>query len=212
VRLGWRALQLMHRVVRQQPMTPSRTVVPLLLLALTACTASWGRLVRYSNEPAPPGESLVIGVYREVIPDEPGERYTVELLPPKAHPPELAAFTGVGASVVPGYWADTLKREVRAALADAEAAGEPSAVELEAAASALGLRIASQPVQAAPADSPSVVFVRLSRPGFNHDSTIAVVAVQVFCGILCGNGSVLLLARRPGQRWHVWYRALQWVS
>ena len=47
---------------------------------------------------------------------------------------------------------------------------------------------------------------------FNADTTGALVYVQVKCGPLCGTGQLVLLARRPGRRWVIWFVRRMWVS
>lgn len=193
-------------------MRASRAV---LLLLLTGCTASWGRLVRYSTEPAPPTEDLVVGLYAVVLQRSawPG-RDTVVVT---GTLPALAAVTTGSGPSVPGYWADTLKQEVLAALRDS-AFGRPVPPDIiEAAAMTAGLQlVTAQPAETLRAHrrrgEPPVPRVTLSWPGFNRDSTIAVVDVSVWCGFLCGSGETLYLARRPGFRWRVWMSRLRWVS
>jgi hypothetical protein len=48
------------------------------------------------------------------------------------------------------------------------------------------------------------VHIALSEPGFNHDSTFAVIYSRYYCGIRCAGDDLLLLARKPGSRWTLW--------
>ena len=54
--------------------------------------------------------------------------------------------------------------------------------------------------------------VSVSPIGYNHDSTYAVIYYEVHCGVRCGHGVILLLARRPGCAWTVWDSALLWLA
>jgi hypothetical protein len=115
-----------------------------------------------------------------------------------------------GTGRIPGHWADSLKRQVRAALDDPALANEADTVVIKAAAEELHLT----PQTEAPASTGSRPVPRLwlSAPGFNADSTIAVVRGSFWCGPLCGSGEVLFLARRPGTAWRIWDSELLWVS
>jgi hypothetical protein len=54
--------------------------------------------------------------------------------------------------------------------------------------------------------------LRLSRFGFNRDSTLASARVVFWCGVRCAHGATALLARRAGHRWRVWHYVAHWVS
>ena len=193
--------------------------LPLVILRcvplfwLPACTANWSRIVQYSPEPA--DHSVIVEVYRTVLArnrEEPGsDTVAVEQFgaPARLDPPTCA--TG---SLVPNHWADTLKHQVRVALSDPDCSTLADSTDIVSAAQSLRLAVAPadtagwppRPKRAPPSR------VTLSRPGFNRDSTIAAIRVDVRCGPLCGAGETLLLARKPGTRWRVWYSFLHWVS
>jgi hypothetical protein len=194
-----------------RPASMSLRFVPLLWLV--ACTANWNRVVQYSPEPAQ--HSVLVEVYRTVLAphaEEPG-RDTVAVeqfgAPAGLDPPTCAKV-----SRVPNHWADTLKHEVRVALSDPNCSRLADSTDIVLAARSLGLGL----VQADTAEWPPTPKrappprVMLSRPGFNGDSTIAALRVDVSCGPICGAGETLLLARRPGTRWRIWYSFLHWVS
>jgi hypothetical protein len=185
--------------------------VPLFWLA--ACTANWNRIVQYSPEPA--DHPIVVEVYRTVLDrdrEEPGsDTVAVEQFgaPARLDPPTCASV-----SRVPGHWADTLKHEVRIALSDPSCSALADSTDIVRAARILGLGLV--PADTAegkpnPRRAPPTR-ITLSRPGFNGDSTIAAIRIDVSCGPLCGAGQTLLLARKPGKRWRVWYSFLHWVS
>lgn len=54
-------------------------------------------------------------------------------------------------------------------------------------------------------------FWEFSRPGFNKDSTEAVLYVGHHCGWLCGTGH-LYLVRKDGDKWKVVNRVMLWIS
>jgi hypothetical protein len=184
-----------------------RIVLPGRLAATTACTVSWRRAVGYSREPVAPSVSVEADLYG-VVADRVIKEWKVTALAPNGAPPiELAAFVIAPYAVIQSSWADTLKLEVQAALADPHL-GTPADDSLVQAAFRSRL----------PAGSPShangtgLTQLRLSNPGFNADSTIAAIRVGVLCGPLCGEGAIWLLARRPGFRWRVWRTVVTWIS
>jgi hypothetical protein len=118
------------------------------------------------------------------------------------------------ASRIPGHWVDTLQHEARVALSD-RALGKPADVgPVAEAARALGLVLLSPDTTVWPQWTGRLPppGLWLSRPGFNGDSTIAAVRIDTYCGIQCGHGQTMLLARRPGMRWQVWYTFMHWVA
>jgi hypothetical protein len=187
------------------------------LIGLVACTAPWGRVVQYSSEPS--HLSVTVEVYRTALASL-VEGLTDEARPDTVaidnfgYPARLDAPTNCGGLDVPNHWADTLKHEVRAALSDANCSKLADSVDIVRAAQTLGLFLlpadttdwALNPNRAPPPRA------RLSHPGFNQDSTIAAIRLDVSCGLQCGSGETLLLARRPGKRWKVWHSFLHWVS
>ena len=187
------------------------------LLWVFACTAPWTGVVQYSPEPS--RHPVIVEVYRTVlasIADEFGEAARPDSLAVEysSDPARLEPLMSCGGVDVPNHWVDTLKQEVRAALVDLECSEMPDATVLERAAQSLGLvllpaAIAERSLNTERAAPPTV---KLSRPGFNRDSTIAAVRGEVACGRQCGYGETLLLARRPGKRWRVWYSFLHWVA
>ena len=180
------------------------------LLAL-ACTASWNRVVRYSAHPAPPG-NIAAGVYDAVFTYyfNPARDTIVVLDTPDW---DLYALLGASRHAVPGYWADTLQREVRTALGDPDFQLPADSTDLAVVARRLGLR-PLPPDRAGDERRKSATGPRIeiSQPGFNGDSTIAVIRVVVTYGFGAGAAEVLYLARRPHRAWCVWYSALAWVA
>lgn len=181
--------------------------MPLLI----ACTASWDRVVRYSPEPA---EVSVVGeVYRAVLSDlgEPPRPDSIAIQAPDNVPP-LYAMVGGGGTDLPGHWADTLQHEARTALENCT--GPADTLALAQAARVLGIVLLPSDTTEWPprSEPPPPPRVRFSGPGFNADSTIAVLRVDYWCGFLCGSGETLLLARHPGMRWRIWYALRHWVS
>ena len=193
-------------------MRPRLSYLAVLLLA--ACTASWGSLVRYSSEPAT--DSVPIEVYRAALaqvaegpwPD------SIVLQATAAATPHVAGSLTLSPTQVPSHWTDTLRHQTGIALADS-ALGQPADPEAVArAAASLGITLLASNATAersGPAQR-YLAHIALSRPGFNADSTIAAVYLGLWCGLRCGHGSTLLLARRPGARWQIWYSFQHWVS
>jgi hypothetical protein len=187
------------------------------LTSLLACTAPWGRVVEYSSEPSQ--HSVMVEVYRAVLTslvdglmdDTRPDSVAVENF---GDPARLDAPTSCGGLDVPDHWADTLKHEVRVALSDPNCSKLADSIDLVRAAQTLGLVLLprdttdwpSNPKHAPPPR------VKLSRPGFNGDSTIAAIRMDMSCGPLCGSDETLLLARRPGKRWRVWASSVHSIS
>jgi hypothetical protein len=188
------------------------------LFWVSACTASWTRVVQYSAEPS--SHSVIVDVYRTVfasIVDGLGatagpDSVAVEHSRAPARLEGLMSCAGVD---VPNHWVDTLKHEVRIALVDLDCSELADSTALVRAAQSLGLvllpaaPVAGWPLNVDRAGPPQI---KLSSPGFNADSTIAAVRGDVACGLQCGYGETLLLARRPGKRWRVWYSFLHWIA
>jgi hypothetical protein len=123
------------------------------------------------------------------------------------------AVTSMGISRIPGHWIDSLQHEVRVALENS--AGRPAdSAEVGQAARALDLTVLPSDTTNWPlrSGSPPLPRLRLYRPGFNGDSTIAAVRYDYWCGPMCGAGETLLLARKPGHRWRIWYAFTHWIS
>jgi hypothetical protein len=112
---------------------------------------------------------------------------------------------------MPDYWPDSLRREVESALADPAMRSAVTREQVEPGARELGIPVVPYPEVRRASDTVPVILF-LSQPGFNHDSTIAVVRVSVECGLLCGAGTIWLLSRRPGYRWLAWFQWVRWVS
>jgi hypothetical protein len=184
------------------------------MLVLTGCTAGWNSVVQYSDQPSPSDQPLVEGVYETVLRSYlDSRRDTVVVLDagPAPASPDGRSIRAM-AHPIPGHWADTLKREVQTALSDTAQPAKPAPSPLERVASRLGIRFVSElPVQPTTHTRP-LPRMSLSAPGFNQDSTIAILDVAFHCGPLCGSGQVLYLARKPGRAWRIWHRELTWVS
>jgi hypothetical protein len=182
----------------------------LLALLLPSCSARWDRVVRYTPESA--DHPVLVEMYRAVLADvvaSDDPRFVA--LQGSADSPLLAKASGDESSV-PQHWEDSLRREVRVALAGRSEVADTVAVTQ--AAGALGLTVLPPDTTAWPESSGHAPppRVRLSGAGFNEDSTIAAVEVEYWCGPLCGSGRTLLLARHPGTRWRVWYSVMHWIS
>ena len=177
----------------------------LALLTLSACTAKWSALVRYSQEPAPASEPPVVSLYVAVLQSSlPPDQRELVLAP---QPASDTALWPIEVGTTPSHWADTLKREVHAALFDADLGRDAPAEAVVAAARVLGLRVSMDTSSAPISQASAVAVLQLSKPGFNSDSTIAAVRLRPLGG-WCGQPTrVLLLARRPGLRWRVWWRS-----
>ena len=193
--------------------------VAALAVFIWGCTASWNALVRYSDQPAPPGQGVEQGVYAAVLRGylDPHMPETTVLTPPDSVVGELAALTTGRPLRIPHHWADTLRTAIEVALADPSLRQSASEQLVVQAAERVGLNLIPSrdfhPVsQGAGARRATAARLWLSRPGFNVDSTIAVVRVTYWCGMLCAHGITLALARRPGHEWRVWNTWLHWVS
>jgi hypothetical protein len=179
----------------------------ILLLGLPGCTASWDRVVQYSAEPAE--HSAVLELYRTVLTSFTGEPFpdSVAVQDPVQSPSTDKLITACGATDVPKHWQDTLRREARLALSDPGCSKPADSRDLASAAHSLGVVLLPPDTTDWPRNpkrSPPPR-IQLSGPGFNGDSTIAAVSVDVECGIQCGWLETLLLARRPVKRWRIWY-------
>jgi hypothetical protein len=186
----------------------SSTLQATPLLCLLACTATWNRVVEYSPEPA--DDPVVVEVYRTVLAPFTEEPWpggvSIDLV---GDPVPLD-----GLIRVPSHWVDTLKHEVRVALSDPSGSKLADSTDIASAVRSLGLVLLPPDTTewpGRPKHQPPPT-VKLSSPGFNGDSTIAAVRLDVSCGPVCGSGETLLLARRPGRRWRVWYSFAHWIS
>jgi hypothetical protein len=183
------------------------------VLCLLACTAPWGRVVKYSPDAA--DHSVIVEVYRAVLAtltEEPGpDSVAVQHF---GDPAPLLALTTLGGLQVPGHWADTLKHEVRIALSHLDRSKLADSADIRLAGQTLGLVLLPSDTTEWPLNRkrPPPPRIRLSRPGFNGDSTIAALRMDMWCGPLCGSGETLLLARKPGNRWRVWHAFGHWRS
>jgi hypothetical protein len=124
------------------------------------------------------------------------------------HSPRTDEVTALCGNIdVPKHWADTLKRETTLALSDRGCSKQAESVDLASAAHTLGvILLPSETTDWSPSPKRSLPSrVQLSGPGFNRDSTIGAINMAVHCGIQCGWTETLLLARRPGKRWRIWY-------
>ena len=187
-------------------------------LALTACVAPWSALVEYSEDRASPGEDTVDGVYMATL-----QRVLITGGWPRVaewHRDPSMLPVDPGGSVIRSHWADTLKREVRAATDELRSVlrdcAAPPIDHIAVLAMRLGIELRdttdARSYLVAGRDSLPVPELWLSVPGFNADSTVAAIEVDYWCGGLCGHGATLLLARRPGYRWQVWRYHTHWVS
>jgi len=194
-------------------------LLSVAVAVLSACTASWNAVVRYSDEPAPSDESAAAEVYRAVLLTliKDGWPRMAVLTDSTASLGSFAAVTTLGQPRLPGDWPDTLKREVRAALQDPQLAHVGDRTVILQAAMGIRFHLIAPTDSLASPHAPSSRLqlpprLQLSAPGFNADTTIAAIHLDYWCGLLCGHGATLLLARRPGFRWRVWNYEVHWVS
>lgn len=195
------------------PTSVVRHLPGAMLLVLTACTASWGRLVRYSSAPAVSSD-LLVDLYAVVLREGAWPVADSVII---GQPRATAGLTVADRDLIPGHWADTLKREVSTALHDSAFGHPVSLTILQSAATAAGVQLAvsgpdSVPITPDRSGVRPTPRVTVWAPGFNRDSTIAAVNISVWCGMRCGRGETLYLARRPGHRWRIWDGRLQWIS
>lgn len=198
-----------------------RFAATILVAGAAACTASWNTLVRYSNEAASPDQPLEESVYAAALRSMgPYQALVIDTSPRRLE--RLWGMTTAGRVGVPGYWADTLKRELRVALSDTSRRQWADSALLTWAAERVGIAFVSsasaESVEVAHRNggkrpfAPIIPRITMSRPGFNRDSTIAVIDVSIVCGGLCGAGQTLFLARRPVFQWRAWGGQTHWVS
>jgi hypothetical protein len=177
-------------------------------VALGACVASWGALVRYSDRPLAVGEDIVWDAYRAALDD--GVVTSWDAIDvretPSASPPPVGLE-----QIVPGHWTDSLKTEARAALSSPALVQTGDRLVVLRILDSLGVRT-TEGARPESAMTSRVAAFWISRPGFNEDSTIAAVSREFHCGLICGAGEVILLARRPGYRWQSWKRIGLWRS
>lgn len=182
------------------------------LLAAAGCTAGWNALVRYSGAPVVPGETVEVGVYATVL-----TLYSWEWEPAavvmadNVDPLAARLFWRGRKAVIRYHWADTLKREVGAALRDSARAHPGRQEALRAAAAIIGIELYPHSSLPRASDSVPIPMMWIWRPGFNADSTIAAVQVQFWCGVACAHEATILLARRPGHQWRIWHEVLNWM-
>jgi hypothetical protein len=182
------------------------------LLCLLACTAGWDRVVKYSPDPA--DHSVVVEVYRSVLAGWTEEPWPDWIAIQHSGEPSLAAVTTLGGSQVPNHWADTLKHETRVALFNPDRSRLADLGDITSAAQTLGLAVLPSDTTdwaRNPKRMPAPR-IRLTRPGFNGDSTIAAIRMDVWCGFMCGSGQTFLLARKPGKRWRIWHAFMHWIA
>jgi hypothetical protein len=178
-----------------------------LLLGLVGCRAPWDHLVRYSPEPAE--YSTTVELYRTVLASLTQQPWSDSMIV-QGPGHSLSTYDVIalcGNTDVPKHWADTLKRETKLALSDPACSKLAESMDLPSAAHTLGVVLLHSDTTDWPPNpkrSPPPR-VQLSRPGFNRDSTIAAINMAVQCGMQCGWTQTLLLARRPGKRWRIWY-------
>lgn len=201
--------ELAEKVIR-----PLHQVAVLVLLLGTGCTAGWANVVRYSDRPAPAEQTLPAGVYAAIL------RAYISTAHPSivvaASAPDTGELTSVplGTTGIPGHWADTIKVEVRAAMLDT-ALRQPAAIgEVQAVGRALAIHLVppDSAVWQPGSKVPPIGRLHLSNIGFNRDSTIAAIRVSFWCGPVCGVGETMLLARKPGAEWRIWFSILAWIS
>jgi hypothetical protein len=178
-----------------------------LFLGVVSCTAPWDRLVRYSPETAE--QSTVVEFYRTVLASLTEQlRSDSMIVPDPRHSPPTDEVTALCGDIdVPKHWSDTLKRETKLALSDPGCSNLADSVDLASAGHTLGVVLLQSDTTDWPLNPRRSLppRVQLSGPGFNQDSTIGAINMAVQCGLQCGWTETLLLARRPGQRWRIWY-------
>jgi hypothetical protein len=166
---------------------------------------------RYSTVPAPTNVDLSVSVLAQVLPGLVFPKRAIALVVGPDRPELGPTFTSVR-NQMPSYWPDSLRREVENALADPALEQSASLEQVEPLVRQLGMRMVPYSPDLRISSDTSPVILSLSRPGFNHDSTIAAVRADVDCGAVCGSGQVILLSRRPGFRWLIWIAFSLWIS
>ena len=151
--------------------------------------------MKYSDLAAPGEQSIIAGVYLAALEDV-DHSFTLEDSL-SAIRRRLGEYTQ-GSVRLPGYWEDSITDEIKAALADSPLIEPADPRLITEVASTRGLALENGH------EGGGQRRLWLSRPGFNNDSTIAVIR-SVELGPSFGLETVLLLARRPGYRWKVFH-------
>lgn len=189
-------------------------------VVLSACTASWNRVVQYSNAPAPAGADTEEGVYEAALSRLMSENGDSAIVRSFWSVDSNAPHDIWASTQVPAFWADTVKRELYHALSAPALWTGADSVRLARVATGRRLtliwRLKDDPVHPVKLTGGNVgraiPSIAMSRPGFNADSTIAAIRVSILCGPMCGSGETLFLARHPGAKWRVWGGHTEWVS
>ena len=194
-----------------------KRLLPLVPLLVVACTARWNSVVRYSPAPMPPG-STDRTVYDAVVADMKGEwRLSQVAIQRTLDDTTLARVRASWRSPdtawhrprfeAPHQWESSLKRQVEAAGLSEQ--GRPANPGPDDLAAFLAAGVAANECHTYACPLPRV---SLDLPGYNADSTIALVHVEITCGEVCGRGEWVVLARRPAHAWQIWWREVDWVS
>ena len=175
-----------------------------------ACTASWDSIVKYSPEPAE--LSVPAEVYRATLAEYVQPPWPGSVVLAAAARSDAGRGGPDDAARLPGHWVDTLRQEARVALARLSPEIPADRASLALAARSLNLRLVTTETSERVPGRERLPVIWLSRAGFNRDSTVAAVRIESWCGLVCGAGQTLLLARRPGTRWQIWYALTDWIS
>jgi hypothetical protein len=112
-----------------------------------------------------------------------------------------------------GSWADTLRPQLQAAVADLQAHGQ-TRWPLDTTGFA---RLGAQPATHTPSrdtftgpHGPTVF--TFSPMGFNRDSTVAAVFWTYYCGDLCAGGQFSFFRRNSNGAWALWHSERSFVS
>jgi hypothetical protein len=172
-----------------------------------ALLAGCVRPLKLSNAPALPGEPPLHAILAIMMHHWDGP--PAILADSTAVPPPLTP-----GAFIKGYWVDTARAGFAAALHDLVVHAAERQVIDSASVAGLPLQLVHRrpPAQEFVGPSAGHWFMRVSRIGFNGDSTFAAIYDTYYCGMLCAGASVSLYARRPGRRWTLWSTELLWIS
>jgi len=168
-----------------------------------ACFHGLGYRMRRNTEPTfseqqlPSGQLLTVGVVQSVLEEERGFLRVDTTVSPRRFEPS---------HFIEKVWPESVRTGLLEALGALQSAGLASPLHDDVLAQLSSVRRSrgDQPSLQAPS-------VTLSGIGFSRDSTAAAIYYELHCGLRCGHGAILLLARRACCVWTPWNRQLLWV-
>ena len=179
----------------------------LVALAVLGCALAT-RPLKLSDSVAPAGESPVQGVMALLLGRD-SSSLELQLLDTTVALPPIDPHR-----MIKKYWVDSAQVGFAAALQDLVEHGAQRLSLDSATFAGLPAHLVSEPPSQDRFHGPSygTWFLKVSRIGFNPDSTYAAVYHEYYCGPLCAGASVSLFARRPGRRWTFWDGEMLWIS